>query len=310
MKFWVTYPIVTHGYAPELLDAATIARIARAAEAAGLDGIGFTDHPAPSDKWLRSGGHDAIDPFAALAYLAAVTDTIALIPNIIVLPYRNPFLVAKLAATLDLLSEGRFILSTALGYLRSEYRALGVDFEARNELFDDALEVIRGVWSTDDFAYEGSGYTASGVTANPKPKHVPIWIGGNSQRTRRRVATHGDAWNPFPASAELARTTGTTRLETIDDLAVMLEYLWERLDEAGRDHASIDVTFSAPYGAVGVPEFTPARHLEELAKLAAVGVTWTSVSLPADSVDHAVDALAEYGERVIAPSRTVRAPTR
>src|SRR5262249_51079344 len=93
VKHWITYPLVKHPYNPEFMSGDGLARVARAAEAAGFDGIGFTDHPAPSDKWLTSGGHDALDPFAALPYVAAVTERIRLIPNIVVLPYRNPFLV-------------------------------------------------------------------------------------------------------------------------------------------------------------------------------------------------------------------------
>ena len=149
----------------------------------------------------KAGGHDALDPFAALAFCAAVTDRMRLIPNILVLPYRNPFVVAKAAATLDALSGGRFTLAVATGYLRGEYRALGVDFEQRNARFDEAIEVIRGIWSEEDFAYEGVTFSAKGQTANPKPApHPPIWIGGNSRMSRRRVARYGDGWSPFPRS--------------------------------------------------------------------------------------------------------------
>jgi probable F420-dependent oxidoreductase len=303
MKFWITYPMASHGYDLALADGAAIARVAKAAEAAGFDGIGFTDHPAPSDKWLRNGGHDALDPFAALAFVAGVTERIALIPNIVVLPYRNPFLVAKLAATLDVLSGGRFVLSTALGYLRSEYRALGIDFDTRNEQFDQALDVLAGVWTTDAFPFEGSDFVASGVTANPKPKNVPIWIGGNSQRTRRRVATHGAGWNPFAASAELAQTTGTTPLQGAAELAGMLDYLWREVERSGRDRREIDVAFAAAYGAVGTSEFEPDRHLDALAELSAIGVTWNGVTLPADTIEQVLDGIAEYGERIIAVSR-------
>lgn len=303
MKYWVTYPIVNSGYAGDLVNGSAIARFTRAAEAAGFDGIGFTDHPAPSDKWLRAGGHDALDPFAALAYVAASSERLLLIPNIVVLPYRNPFLVAKLSATLDVLSGGRFVLSTALGYLRSEYRALGIDFDNRNELFDEALQVLRGVWTTDAFAFEGSGYTASGVTANPKPAHVPIWIGGNSQRTRRRVAQFADGWNPFPASAVMAQTTGTVPLETAAELATMLDYLWQKVDEAGRDRADVDISFGAAHGDPAAADFDPGRHLDSLGELSDIGVTWNGVTVPGDSLGHALEALAEYGEKVIAPSR-------
>src|SRR5437879_5365984 len=218
MKHWFTYPLTSHPFEPELVTRDAIIGIARAAEAAGFDGIGFTDHPAPSHKWLTAGGHDALDPFVALSVVAAVTDRIQLIPNIVVLPYRNPFLVAKAAATLDALSDGRFVLSVATGYLRSEYRALGVDFDQRNVLFDEALAVLRGVWSEDEFRFEGSTFTASGVSANPKPRHVPIWMGGNSALTRRRRAPYGGGLNPFRASATLASTSRTVPLEGLDEL--------------------------------------------------------------------------------------------
>ena len=129
MKHWITYPLIRHPYDPAFVTKDAVVRFARTAEAAGFDGIGFTDHPAPSHRWLQAGGHDALDPFAALAFIAAVTDRLLLIPNIVVLPYRNPFIVAKAIATIDALSGGRFVLATATGYQRGEYRALGVDFE-------------------------------------------------------------------------------------------------------------------------------------------------------------------------------------
>ena len=113
MNFWVTYPLTTHPYNPEFTTKARLTRFCQVAEAAGFAGIGFTDHPAPSQKWLHAGGHDALDPFTALSFCAAVTDRMRLIPNIVVLPYRNPFLVAKAAATLDALSDGRFTLAVA-----------------------------------------------------------------------------------------------------------------------------------------------------------------------------------------------------
>ena len=188
MRFSVTYPLVAHPYNPELLSRHALERFCQVAEASGFDGVGFTDHPAPTAKWLHSGGHDALDPFVALAFCAATTKRIRLIPNIVVLPYRHPLIVAKMVATLDMLSEGRFTIAVATGYLRGEYRALGIDFEQRNALFDQAVEVMRGVWSDDNFTYEGIGISAAGLAANPKPSSPPpLWIGGNSRQSRRRV---------------------------------------------------------------------------------------------------------------------------
>jgi probable F420-dependent oxidoreductase len=303
VKHWITYPLISHPYDPSFVSKDALVRFARTAEAAGFDGIGFTDHPAPSDRWLKAGGHDALDPFAALAFVAAVTDRLLLIPNIVVLPYRNPFLVAKAAATIDALSDGRFVLSTATGYQKAEYRALGVDFEQRNEFFDEALAVIRGVWSTDEFAYEGTTFTAVGQTVNPKPARVPIWIGGNSQLTRARVAANGDGWNPFPAPATLARTAKTPVLETIDDLSGMLDDLWRRVGEAGRDPASIDVAYMTNEGgSPGSDSFDADRHREGLEELVGLGVTWSSVGIPGDSLEHALETVERYGELVIRAS--------
>jgi probable F420-dependent oxidoreductase len=300
MKHWVTYPLLGHPMNPELVAGDGLTRFALAAEAAGFSGIGFTDHPAPSHKWLLAGGHDALDPFSALAFAAAVTERIQLIPNIVVLPYRNPFTVAKTAATIDALSGGRFVLSVAIGYLRSEYRALGVDFERRNEVFDQALEVLRGVWTTDEFAYEGIGFTAGGVTANPKPAHVPIWIGGNSALTRRRVAQHGDGWNPFPAARQLAQTARTPVLETLDDLAPMVDHLRRHTEEAGRDPATIDIAFTTGLPGPAERRFSASEHLDALGDMAAIGVTWNSTGVPGDSLDRALEALDRYGREVIA----------
>jgi probable F420-dependent oxidoreductase len=300
VKHWITYPLIRHPYDPAFVSKEALVRFARTAEAAGFDGIGFTDHPAPSDRWLRAGGHDALDPFAALAFIAAVTDRLLLIPNIVVLPYRNPFLVAKAVATIDALSGGRFVLATATGYQRAEYRALGVDYEQRNLLFDESLAVLRAVWTTDDFTYEGATFSARGQTVNPKPAHVPIWIGGNSQMARGRVAAHGDGWNPFPAPATLARTAKTPVLETIDDLAGMLDDLWRRVGEAGRDPASIDVAYmTAAGGSAGSDSFDADAHRAGLDELAALGVTWNGVGIPGDSLEHALETLERYGELVI-----------
>lgn len=301
MKFSLTYPLLTHPVNPEFVSKDGLTRFARAAEAAGFDGIGFTDHPAPTDRWLKAGGHDALDPFAALAFVAAITEEILLIPNIVVLPYRNPFLVAKSVATIAALSGDRFILGTGTGYLKGEYKALGVDIEERNALFDEAIDVLRGIWTSEDFAYEGRNFLAHGQTANPQPGHVPIWIGGNSKLSRRRVAEKADGWVPFPAPQAMASAVKSAPLETVDDLAGMLEYLWRHVDEAGRDRSEIDVSFLLLDGGdPGSEAFDTDAHLTSLGAMAGHGVNWCSVNVPGDSVEHAVEAIERYGDQVIA----------
>jgi probable F420-dependent oxidoreductase len=276
--------------------------VAAAAEAAGFDGFGFTDHPAPTQRWLESGGHDALDPFVAMGFAAAHTTTLRLIPNIVVLPYRNPFVVAKSGATLDLISDGRFTLGVGVGYLKREFAALGVDFDERGQLFDEALEVIRGVWTTDDFSYEVRQFTASGITAHPRPvsrPHPPIWIGGNTAVARRRVTTHGDGWCPFPAPAMLAQTARTAEMNS-DTLGDGIDDLRRRLETADRDPSGVDISFTnAEGGSPGDDAFNPDAYLSGVEKLAELGVTWLQVGLPGDSLAHLLDTIERFGKTII-----------
>src|SRR5246500_5850072 len=217
MRYAITHPMTSHPYNPELASGRGVAKVAAAAEAAGFHGFGFTDHPAPTQRWLDAGGHDALDPFVALGYAAARTTTLRLIPNIVVLPYRNPFVVAKSGVTLDLLSGGRFTLAVGVGYLKREFAALGVSYDERAELFEEALQVIRTIWTSDDVSFEGKHFSARGITAHPRPissPHPPIWIGGNTAASRQRVAKYGDGWCPFPAPPQLAHTAGTALLRS------------------------------------------------------------------------------------------------
>ena len=304
MKFAITHPMHSHPYNPELVTGAGIARVAAAAETAGFDGFGFTDHPAPSQRWLESGGHDALDPFVAMGFAAAHTTTLRLIPNIVVLPYRNPFIVAKAGATLDLVSGGRFTLAVGVGYLKREFAALGVDFDDRAALFEESLHVIRDIWTTDDVTVDGKHFTAQGITAHPRPvsvPHPPIWIGGNTAAARTRVAAHGQGWCPFRAPAMLAQTARTAALESPADLAAGIGDLRRRLEEAGRDPSTVDVTFTNHAGGTpGADDFDADAFLEGVAQLTELGVTWVQVGVPGDSLAHALEAIEQFGADVIA----------
>ncbi|MCK0177399.1 LLM class F420-dependent oxidoreductase [Mycolicibacterium sp. F2034L] len=303
MHFTITYPMHTHPYNPELVSGAGVAALATAAEAAGFSGFGFTDHPAPSQRWLEAGGHDALDPFVAMGFAAAHTTTLRLIPNIVVLPYRNPFVVAKAGATLDLLSGGRFTLAVGVGYLKREFAALGVDYENRTTLFEEALATIRAAWTTDDLSIEGSGFSARGITAHPRPvttPHPPIWIGGNTSAARQRVVSHGDGWCPFPAPALLAQTARTSALDSVGALADAVGDLRQWCEAAGRDPAALDVTFTNITGGDPAAEnFDADAYLEGVAALAAVGVTWIQVTIPGDSLAHAREVIDRFGAEVI-----------
>jgi probable F420-dependent oxidoreductase len=306
MRFTITHPMHSHPYNPELVSGSGVAAVAAAAEAAGFGGFGFTDHPAPTQRWLEAGGHDALDPFVAMGFAAAHTTTLRLIPNIVVLPYRNPFVVAKAGATLDLLSGGRFTLAVGVGYLKREFAALGVEFDERAVLFEEALQAIRAIWTGDDVTFEGLHFSASGITAHPRPvtqPHPPIWIGGNTAAARRRVAAYGDGWCPFPAPAVLAQTARTASMESHDELGAGIEDLRRRCEAAGRDPGAIDVTFTnAAGGNPADDDFNADAYLSGVEKLAALGVTWTQVQVPGDSLAHAVETIERFGRLVIAAS--------
>jgi probable F420-dependent oxidoreductase len=191
MRFILQYPEVT-GSEIDLLDAGSVASLAQAAESAGWDGIALTEHPAPSASRLGSGGHQSLDPFVARATGAVVTTTLALVTNLSVIPYRNPLLLAKSAATLNRMSDDRFYLGAGAGYLKSEYFALGVDFNERNALFEESLKVMQLHWSGEPFTFEGRHFSARNIQARPAPRNgrVPIWMGGSSDAALRRAARY------------------------------------------------------------------------------------------------------------------------
>ena len=303
MRFAITHPMHSHPYNPELVTGAGIARVAVAAEKAGFDGFGFTDHPAPTQRWLEAGGHDALAPFVAMGFAAAHTTTLRLIPNIVVLPYRNPFVVAKAGATLDLISDGRFTLAVGVGYLKREFAALGVEFDERADLFEEALHVIREIWTTDNLSYDGKHFSASGITAHPRPvsrPHPPIWVGGNTAAARARVAEYAQGWCPFRAPALLAQTARTAALESTEHLVKGIDDLRRRLDAAGRDPAGIDITFTNGVGGTpGTDDFNADEFASGVHELERAGVTWIQVTVPGDSLAHTVEAIESFGETVI-----------
>jgi probable F420-dependent oxidoreductase len=239
-----------------------------------------------------------------MGFAAAHTTTLRLIPNVVVLPYRNPFVVAKAGATLDVLSGGRFTLAVGLGYLKREFAALGVNYDDRAALFDEALATIRRIWTTDEVSVDGRTFTARGITAHPRPlsqPHPPIWIGGNAAAARRRVVRHGDGWCPFKAPATLAQTARTAAMDDTESLVAGIDDLRRRCDAENRDFTAIDITFTNDTGGdPGMPGFNADEYLTGVDRLKKQGVTWVQVPLPGDSLAQALEAIESFGAEVIA----------
>ncbi len=278
MRFILQYP-EAQGSDLDLLDAGSVAEVARAAEDAGWHGIALTEHPAPSSAWLESGGHQSVDPFVALASAAGVTSSLALVTNLSVVPYRNPLLLAKSAATLNRVSEGRFYLGAGAGYLKSEFFALGVNFEERNALFEEALEVMRLHWSGETFTFEGRHFSARNIRALPAPRTngVPIWMGGNSDAALRRAARHAAGWKPMTAPAGVAKTARSPPVTNSQVLRERLGVL-ERLAGDRFDELELILSFSGGVGADFERDVERYRH--RLGELEELGADWTIVGPP------------------------------
>jgi probable F420-dependent oxidoreductase len=282
----------------EMMAAGPVTDLASAAEASGWDGFAFTEHPAPGARWLANGGHQTLDPFVALGHAAAVTERLQLLTYLAVLPYRNPLLLAKAAATVDILSNGRFILGVGTGYLKAEFHALGVDFDERNALFDEALDVLPLHWNGEPFSYEGRHFAARDVIARPRPprRTIPIWIGGNAKLTLQRVAERAQGWMPLTSPVDISATTRTPHLATIDDLAARIASLKER---AGSRAADLDITIAYNDPSIAMLDRDVERHREAFAAYEEVGVTWIAVVGPEDAYPKTRDFVEGFAERYI-----------
>jgi len=286
----------------EFIGADSIMTMARAAERAGFDSVAVTDHPIPEDEWMRSGGHHALDPFVALSFAAAATTRLRLLTYIYVLPYRNPFLTAKSVASLDAVSGGRFIFGVAVGYLGAEFKALGVAFEERNELADEAIRAMKVAWTEAGIHFEGRHFSARGHTALPRPvqkPHPPIWVGGNSKQAIRRAVEFGDGWMPIYNPAEYARRRRTPVIESPADIRDRLAYAREVARAAGRS-APLEVVFTPRFlQSFGTPAFERERFLEHVAELRAAGVTYLCTNLPGSSLAQHAENVARFGEEIL-----------
>ena len=297
MKYIFQYPDF-HGTDGDMLEAGPVGELAVTAEQNGWKGFAFTEHPAPTAKWLETGGHQSLDPFAALSHVAAVTTEMKLLTYLAVLPYRNPASLAKSAATVDRLSNGRFILGVGTGYLKAEYFALGVDFDERNTLFDEALDVLPLHWSGKPFDYEGTHFNCRGTIGLPAPvqQPIPIWIGGNAKLTLRRIADRAQGWMPLTGPAGMFSTVRSPEVSSADDILARLDLLKEY---AGDRFAELDLTIAYTDRSVYDLSADVERHTDALRRLREIGATWIVVPGPEGQHPQASEFLEGFAETYI-----------
>lgn len=191
-------------------------RAAKEAEALGYDSLWVSDHiviPATSVREKSSSefhgetlqdhfkflSENFLDPFIVLSFIAAQTQKIKIGTSCVILPYRNPMLVAKMAATLDNLSDGRLILGVSHGWIKEEFHALGVPFEKRGKISDECIQAIYALWHDDEASFHGEYFNFDGMVLSPKPAqkpHPPLWVGGHKKKAMERAVNYSDGWHP------------------------------------------------------------------------------------------------------------------
>ena len=188
------------------------------------------------------GQGDALEQLSLMAFVAGKTRSLRLISSVMILPYRNPVVTAKMLATIDVLSGGRVTVGVGVGWLREEFEALGApDFDRRGAVSDEYLRIFKALWTQEPASYHGEFYRFDSVRCLPHPvqkPHPPIWVGGHSKAALRRVARLGDGWHPVGANPAVPLRPPELRA-LLDDL--------RRLTEAeGRDFSTLTISYKAP----------------------------------------------------------------
>ena len=174
-------------------------KLGTAAEKMGFDSVWASDHVVIPEKVSGSFTRLFYDPVVTLAAIASCTKSIMVGTSVIILPYRNPVVLAKSLSTLDNFSDGRLVFGVAAGWLEPEFDALGVPFEKRSDLTDEYLGIITELWKSQNPEYSGQFFTFKEIKFEPKPVQKPrprIWIGGNSGKVLKRAVRYGDCWHP------------------------------------------------------------------------------------------------------------------
>ncbi len=258
----VSSPKITAGiHLPQAGPAASagaISEVAELAESLGFEDVWVSDHLIiPADTKYPPSAY-IYEPLAVMAWVAAKTSRVKIGTTVLVLPMRNPIVVAKSLASIDLLSGGRVILGTAAGWLKAEFDALGIPFNERGKRTDEALEMIQRLWKDDNInaSYPIHQSELVNMRAKPQPKGaIPIWIGGHANVALKRASRVGDGWHG--AFLSIAKTEKLIQrllnLELRDNFVFSMRTSWDPLED---DQSQIASEIKE-YMRVGVTHFVP-----------------------------------------------------
>ena len=292
MKLSVEFPSVSYREGPD-----AVRRFARGVEQIGYDHIDMFDHVVMGFpiEGRAPGPYPAsmpiLEALMTLSHVAAVTSRVTLGTEVLVLPQRQPTLVAKQVSTLDTLSGGRVRLGVGVGWQESEYDALGEDFHTRGARMDEAIRLLRACWSDAQVDVSEKHYQLVAMGMEPKPpqgRRLPIWIGGRSEPAYRRVAQLGDGWlaGGMPDAESTRRAIVSIR---------------RHAEAAGRDPATIglqSMVATPPKDADGKRFYAEHdRVAARVSELRTMGFQWAAINATAmfqagaRSVDAMIDAL-------------------
>lgn len=193
MKFGIVIPLHRD------TDAMVNLELAKNAEMLGFDSVWISDHVILPAKYQERFSKILYDPFVILASIAAKTKKISLGTSVIIVPYRNPIVVAKMVSTIDVLSDGRVIVGVGPGWMEEEFDVLGIPYNERGIRTDEYINIFKELWERDEPRFEGEFYSFSEIKFYPKPvqkPHPPIWVGGISKRAIARAVELGNGWHP------------------------------------------------------------------------------------------------------------------
>jgi probable F420-dependent oxidoreductase len=231
-----------------------IVAIARKGEACGYGILAIPDHiviprsiapnypysPNGELSFSTLGAGECLEPLALMAVVAGQTKTVKLLTSIMVVPYREPMLTAKLISTIDHLSGGRTIIGCGAGWMPEEFEALGVPpYAERGRVTDEYLDIYRELWTKDAPSFKGTYRSFDKIYFAPKPvqkPHPPIWIGGESVASMRRAVRRGNAWYPIGCNPHHP-------LDTLPRFRASLDVLKRLAEEERRDYASIELAY-------------------------------------------------------------------
>jgi probable F420-dependent oxidoreductase len=287
-------------------------RFARQAEALGFDSITASDHvvipkampsnypyhPEGAFRWQAARNY--YEPLTTLMVLAGATERIRLGTSVLIVPYRNPVIVAKMLATLDVLSRGRVFLGVGTGWWEDEFKALGIPghFTERGPRTDESIRIFRNLWGEERPAFKGRFYAYDDLEFSPKPVQrggIPIWIGGHTTRALRRAAELGNAWHPIGL-----RPPAGLKPEEMERKLIELE---GQCHKAGRNFSDLLIAFRCPVVFTDTPrepvQGTPEQIAADLRAYRQVGVGHVTFDVPGESFDAVLETLERVAKEVL-----------